>query len=56
VTTLLDETVIVEANGLTYVCSYCVPRARLLELGRTYRVSHGICTPCTARFEAGATA
>ena len=55
-TTAIDTTVIVEASGLTYVCSYCVPRAKLEELSRRYQVSHGICTTCAEKFVAGATA
>jgi hypothetical protein len=48
-TTALDETVIVEPSGLTLVCSWCVPRARLDELNRIYRVSHGLCTTCAVK-------
>lgn len=53
-TTARDTSVIVGADGLTLVCAWCVPRARLEELSRTHRVSHGLCTQCAAAFEAGA--
>jgi hypothetical protein len=53
-TTATDETVRVEPSGLTLVCAWCVPRARLVELGRTYRVSHTMCTACAEKFEQGA--
>ena len=52
-TTALDTTVIVEPSGLTYVCAWCVPRARLIELGRLYAVSHSMCTACAATFVSG---
>ena len=53
-TTATDTSVSVGADGLTVVaCAWCVPPARLRELGRTYRVSHGLCTTCAATFEGG---
>jgi len=55
-TTAINTTVIVGADGLTLVCSWCVPRARLVELSRQYDVSHGLCTACAAKLVAGATA
>ena len=55
-TTATDTTVIVDASGLTLVCAWCVSRARLEELCRRYRVSHGLCTACAAKLEGGATA
>lgn len=56
-TTSLDTTVIVGADGLTVVaCAWCTPRARLEELSRTYIVSHSMCNNCSAKVEAGAKA
>jgi hypothetical protein len=55
-TTATNTTVIVGADGLIKVCSWCTPRAKLEELSRLYDVTHGICNICSAKLEAGATA
>jgi hypothetical protein len=50
-TTALDDLVVVEPSGLIKACAWCVSRARLEELGRTYAVSHALCTSCAMRLE-----
>lgn len=47
-TTAQNDRVVVEATGLVRLCSYCVPRARRLDLHRAHRVTDSICSACAS--------
>jgi DNA-directed RNA polymerase subunit RPC12/RpoP len=50
-TTGTNDTVVVEANGLVYLCSWCVPLIRSMEIHRLHKTSDGLCPDCSLRLQ-----
>ncbi len=53
-TTLLNDRVVVEPNGLVRACAWCLTPERLAELSVTHTVTHSLCTACSLRMESEA--